>query len=135
MSPTQLIWKKARTMRELAIEAVAARKAAEAELAEARSLLETIANSTEHADAAQKWETEKAELVQGWRGSYSKLAQIADWLGRNAEILETAAKRHERWQSLADEELADARNYRATAADIRKHMASADSTIAKYEAK
>jgi hypothetical protein len=33
------------------------------ELAEARSLLETIANSTEHADAAQKWECEKAELL------------------------------------------------------------------------
>jgi hypothetical protein len=38
-----------------------------AELAEARSLLETIANSTEHADAAQKWECEKAELVNGLR--------------------------------------------------------------------
>jgi hypothetical protein len=34
-----------------------------AELREARSLLETIANSTEHADAAQKWECEKAELI------------------------------------------------------------------------
>jgi chemotaxis regulatin CheY-phosphate phosphatase CheZ len=52
-------------IREMSIEGELER--AKGQLREARQQLDLIANSTEHADAAQKWELEKAELVCAFR--------------------------------------------------------------------
>jgi hypothetical protein len=60
-----------------------------AELAEARSLLETIANSTEHADAAQKWECEKAELVNGLRNCLLHLEHYSSNVNKAIVFAET----------------------------------------------
>jgi hypothetical protein len=50
----------------------------------------------------------------------TKLDKIATWLEGNAARREQHAKECARFQSIADEYLAEARNYRATAKDIRK---------------
>jgi hypothetical protein len=49
---------------------------AEGELAEARSLLDAISNSTEHADAAQTWAMGKAELLEVMRSAKLQLEYL-----------------------------------------------------------
>ena len=50
---------------------------------------------------------------------FDKLTKVAEWLDRLADGAERSAKTSERFPSLHDANLADAKNYRATAADIR----------------
>jgi hypothetical protein len=89
-----------------------------AELREARSLLETIANSTEHADAAQKWECEKAELLNG-------LKSLATCAGVWEPDMTTMLSR-----------CCCCGTYKANKDhDSACHVGSAETLIAKYEAK
>ena len=54
---------------------------------------------------------------------YAKLKKIAMWLETNATHLEEYANKVCQFESLAKGERANAKNYRATAADIRKLLA------------
>lgn len=67
-----------------------------------------------------------ARLIAAAPAMYQKLDKLATWLERNAEIMREAASRHGRFQSIADDELANAKNYEATARDIRQLLAKAE---------
>lgn len=61
---------------------------------------------------------------------YVKLDKIATWLEGNAKRLEDFADRCRDYVSLAESERKNAKNYRATAADIRKLLAKVEESNA-----
>jgi len=58
----------------------------------------------------------------------AKCEKIVAWLDRNAAKEEQAAAKEHQFISLKDARLADAKNYRATAADIRAVIAKTKET-------
>jgi hypothetical protein len=67
-----------------------------------------------------------ANLITAAPEMYTKLDKIATWLERNAARLEEYAENCRDFQSIADTERANAKNYRNTAADIRKLLKKVD---------
>ena len=66
-----------------------------------------------------------ARLIAQAPAMAEKLDKVATWLERLAESAEQAAINHREFQSLAEAERADAKNYRATAKDVRRVLRDA----------
>lgn len=82
------------------------------------------AAQVDYDDVNHEEQAANARLIAAAPEMYAKLEKILEWIERLAERSEEMAKT-ERFPTLKDAEVADAKNHRATAADIRKVLAKA----------
>lgn len=71
---------------------------------------------------------ENAAVLSAAPELLAKCEKIVAWLDRNAAVSEQESEKENRFLSLKDARLADAKNYRATADDIRTVIAKAKET-------